>query len=91
MIHPWGQYVAVEDPPAEAQDGTYGGIHLPPGTGLDMIAKGVVIGVGPDLKAPDGFEPGAVCWYMHAHAIELGLDAKMKFVNAGHLLAWEAA
>lgn len=91
MIQPWGHYVAVEDPPADAQDGTYSGIQLPPGTGLGMIAKGVVIGVGPDVNAPAGFEPGAVCWYMHQNAIELGLEGKMKFVNAGHLLAWEAA
>jgi co-chaperonin GroES (HSP10) len=93
-IKPWGNYVAVVDPPAEANDGTAGGIVLPPGVGLDTLDKAVVIGIGPCVEdndhTPEGFGPGALVWYAHGSAFEIGRDS-LKFVPANHLIAWEAA
>lgn len=92
-IHPWGSWVAVTDPPAETQDGTYKGtgLHLPEGTGLDVVQKGVVMAAGPEVNAPAGFEAGAVCWYMGSQRLELGIDAQLKFVPDNAIICWEAA
>jgi co-chaperonin GroES (HSP10) len=89
-IQPWGRYIAVVDPPAEANDGTVGGVILPPGTGLDVLDKAVVIGVGPEVECPDGFEPGATVFYPHGAASEVGHDG-IKFIGADQLIAWDAA
>lgn len=90
---PWGHYVAVTDPPAERQDGTYKGtgLYLPENTGLDVTATGIVLGVGPAVEAPDGFEVGASVYYSHGHALELGVDAAIKFIPDHALIAWEPA
>src|SRR5687768_10576309 len=98
MIKPWGNYVAVADPPTEKNDGTFGGIVLPAGVGIDMLDKGIVVALGPCVEdnehTPNGFEPGALCWYAHGEAFEVtdpGTGDSLKLVPASRLIAWDAA
>jgi co-chaperonin GroES (HSP10) len=90
MIKPWGAYVAVVDPPTDRNDGTASGIILPPGTGLDLLDKGIVVGVGPFVEdseyTPEDFGVGAAVWYGHGRACEVG---GVKFIPADFLIAWE--
>lgn len=96
-IRPWGNYICVADPPAEKNDGTYSGIVLPAGVGVDMLDKGVVIAAGPCVEAnehtPEGFAPGSVVWYTHGDAFEVAEPGgeSIKFVPAGRIICWEPA
>lgn len=91
MIKPWGTRVAVSDPPASPQDGTYSGIHLPPGTGLEMICRGIVEGIGEEVRGPAGFTTGAVVFYLANDGLELGRDLTLKIIDQRQILAWEEA
>jgi co-chaperonin GroES (HSP10) len=90
-IRPWGHYIAVVDPPAQRNDGTASGIVLPPGVGLDLLDKGIVVGVGQGAEeasnTPEGFGVGSAVWYCHDDA--LVLDGELKFVRTGDLICWE--
>lgn len=88
-IHPWGDYIAVEDPPADPQDDTVGGVVLPPGVGLDAVNLGVVVGIGAAVTSLDEFDVGAVIWYPYGAALELGAKRITKFVREGSVIAWE--
>jgi len=89
MIKPCDNYIAVQDPPADPQDGTVGGIYLPPGTGLDTISKGIVLAAGDQAETPPAFGPGCVVYYCRQDCLELGLDGSTKFILAGRVIAWE--
>lgn len=94
MIKPWGTYIAVTDPPTEAQDGTYKGtgIVIPEGFGHDILDRGIVLGVGPEVNEPDGFEEGAMIWFPHGAGSVVGERADaIKFVDRRQVIAWEAA
>jgi hypothetical protein len=93
VIRPWGYYIAVSDPPAERQDGTYKGtgIVVPEGFGHDILSKGIVIGIGPSVESPEGFEEGAMVFYPHGAASEVGTSDQIRFVRASDLIAWEPA
>jgi hypothetical protein len=95
-IHPWGEFIAVNDPPMDPQDGTIGGVVLPPGSSLDALAVGVVIGVGPEVNGPDGFDVGAVIWYQHGHGLELSSASRrdaeaIKMIPRRAVVAWEGS
>jgi co-chaperonin GroES (HSP10) len=97
-IRPWGDYIALSDPPADPQDGALkSGIYLPESSSVAAFDKGIVIGLGPCVESndhtPDGFGPGAVVWYAHGHALEVGSrdDNGIKFIQARYLIAWEPA
>lgn len=91
MIKPWGDWIAVNDPPAEKQDGTYkgSGLVVPDGFGMDTLQTGIVVGVGPAVESPDGFEEGAKVWYPRGAMSEV--EGGLKFVHSPHLVAWEPA
>lgn len=91
MIRPWGPNLAVTDPPADPQDGTHSGIVLPPGTGLDVLNRGIVDSFGPDVPVPQGFGSGAVVWYRNNDGLVLGADGSLKIIDHRQIVAWEEA
>jgi len=89
VIRPWSDWIAVADPPAEPQtEKTAGGLLLPPGTGLDVLNRGVVMAIGPDVEQPDGFGDGAMVWFPHGCAREVG-SGELKFIREDCVVAWE--
>lgn len=91
QIKPWGNYIAVVDPPTETNDGTHNGVILPEGFGLDVMDKGIVVGIGACVEdhghAPEGFANGSAVWYPHNEAaMKIG---DLKFIQAGHIICWE--
>jgi co-chaperonin GroES (HSP10) len=88
-MKPWGEYVAVTDPPANEQEKrTTSGLYLPETTAdVDVVNHGVVLGVGPAVEAPDGFGPGALIVYGHDCGLKLGDD--LRFIRADCIIGWE--
>lgn len=87
---PWGDFVAITNPPATEQEKrTTSGIYLPETQAMDVINHGVVLGVGPDVEAPDGFGPGALIAYGHDCGFKLGDDLRM--IRASSIIGWEEA
>jgi co-chaperonin GroES (HSP10) len=87
-MKPWGEYVAVTDPPANEQEKrTTSGLYLPETQDVDVVNHGVVLGVGPDVEAPDGFGPGALIVYGHDCGLKLGSD--VRFIRSSCIIGWE--
>lgn len=98
MINPWGNFVAVTDPPVNEQDRQLNsGIYVPSGVlSTDVMNKGVVLGVGPCVRdnqhTPEQFGAGAVIYYRNCDALEVGgPSGDLKFVLASSIIAWEPA
>lgn len=86
---PWGDFVALADPPAAEQEKrTRAGLYLPETRDVDVINRGVVVGVGPAVDAPDGFEPGALIIYGHDCGFKVG---DLKFIRCSCIIGWEPA
>lgn len=81
MIKPYGQRVAVVDPPAEDQ--TSSGLILPPGT--ERLNRGIVIGVGDEVPH---LSEGDMVWYGDGCGLEID---DLKVLPADCIIAWEAA
>jgi co-chaperonin GroES (HSP10) len=90
-IKPWGNYIAVVDPPAVDNDGTHNGVILPEGFGLDVMDKAIVVGIGACVEdhghKPEGFAVGSAVWFPHGQATLKIND--LTFVQSGHIVCWE--
>lgn len=76
QILPFGNRLAVIDPPAEDQEKTASGLYLAPGSVTEALRKGIVesVGEGYDPTSYPGWQVkvGDVVWYKWSSTHEIG-------------------